>query len=468
MPLKVIKPDIRSKINNQKLCVLCRNDHDRLFEVRYLDIQDHFQESFSYLEQLCKNEHVDLGYIKTIIESNPQFSQLDGDFKYCHILDSAYLDVVVSNPSAINEIAVKINNLNNQNYNNGNDNLKNEVNRYKLSLLKKYEIWVNAYNISKAYILAENDPKIKVYSHRYRGWFKASYSLTNNFHVRVQTNFGFGTSSYFFVIITYKDLEITPFSEWVSYQYAKFHDIIRYTRTYELKNEFWFDALNFCAEACNVLLRSEINFVENYILDECEKMVSGLERLLYQNKFTFKNRAGKTEEITFESHYLVEFRGEKISGALDFIIKIRQFDAICSTISFIKRIEKCSLYIDPVLADEIVLVDKSIKICIIEREKFLPEYNKAIEDYDSYSDMLQIIKQEINGRIQTQGVDIESLAMEQLKKDFPEYVAFYDYYTKVLERMNDLNKNIKMLNRVLLNLSGYKSKISSYFGAKKP
>ena len=46
--------------------------------------------------------------------------------------------------------------------------------------------------------------------------------VTPNFSVEIKTNFGYGSVSYFYTKLKYKNIEITPFSEWVDYEFARF------------------------------------------------------------------------------------------------------------------------------------------------------------------------------------------------------------------------------------------------------
>jgi hypothetical protein len=87
--------------------------------------------------------------------------------------------------------------------------------------------------------------------------------------------------------LKYKNIDITPFSEWVDYEFAQFSEIIRYSQSYILRNEYWLDAMEYSRDACNLSLVDEVKFVEKYVIDECEKMVRGLENILNKEYFMF-------------------------------------------------------------------------------------------------------------------------------------------------------------------------------------
>src|SRR5690606_38411441 len=127
-------------------------------------------------------------------------------------------------------------------------------------------------------------------------WSNPEFKLSENFTVVLKTNFGYGSASYFYIKLKYKNIEITPFSEWIDYEIAKFTEIIRYTKSFvyrllrgiyngkrvyqqKMENSNWQDAIDYTKTACNVSLKDEVDFVRKYIIDECERMVAGLENI---------------------------------------------------------------------------------------------------------------------------------------------------------------------------------------------
>ena len=74
-------------------------------------------------------------------------------------------------------------------------------------------------------------------------------------------------------------------------------------------------------EACNLSMYNEVEFVDKYIISECEKMTIGLENIFESEQFTFKKRDKNEYVVDKKGHALIEFRGVKISGSLDFINK---------------------------------------------------------------------------------------------------------------------------------------------------
>ena len=102
---------------------------------------------------------------------------------------------------------------------------KNEkvLQTFKKSFYDMYQLWTNAYSIRKAYETCKSDENIIIFSHRTSGWSNPVYQLTPNFSVEVLTNFGYGRSSYFYTRLKYKNIEITPFSDWINYRFVQKH-----------------------------------------------------------------------------------------------------------------------------------------------------------------------------------------------------------------------------------------------------
>ena len=83
-------------------------------------------------------------------------------------------------------------------------------------------------------------------------------------------------------------------------------------------------------------------------------------------------------------HVLVDFRGEKISGALDFIEIIIEFDKVASIQSFIKRIEKINKKMVPILEAEPELIKKTLIGLNKEKDALQPNYDKVNNEYRNY------------------------------------------------------------------------------------
>lgn len=461
---------MKERINEEILCVLKKNNQSNQVEVDYVPIETQFKEFIGILSELCDDSNSTLNQVINFIKSLPELDDLTKYYDYCDVLYDSDQGFRVSNQSKIIKIIESQESmLHNQKYNNVNnliDHIKEDIADCKKEIKTNYIYWIKAYSINKSYELCREDGNILTFSHRMVGWSNPTYKLTTNFSVQIRTNFGYGRVSYFFTSLKYKNIEITPFSEWIEYEFAKFSEIIRYSRSHILKNEYWLEAMEFSRDACNLSITDEAKFVEKYIVDECEKMVIGLEEIFCKDKFIFKSR-GKIERNTVEKkgNDLVMYRGEKISGALDFISKIIKFENITTIKSFINRIENCNKKIQPILLKESEKLKIKISDLTEEINALKPKYDNVIQKNNDFiikkTELrdLMVTSRELN----IQYIDHNKLEIA-FQKEYSLYNEFKEEYKKVTDTFKIITIQIQNLTKVYDKIISYNNKIIVYFG----
>lgn len=456
---------MKEKINEEVLCVL-RKENNNQVEIGYINIINPFKNYINELSNLCDKPETTIKQIVDYIQNTAEFEKLTSYYRYCVSLRNAYQGFSANNNDFINKINQQYQLiLINKNNNPYNYKLEEAIKALKIEIKSKYILWTKAYAINEAYRICQEDKSILTFSHRIVGWSNPIYQLTPNFSVEIKTNFGFGSVSYFYTILKYKNIEITPFSEWIEYEFAKFSEIIRYTQTYILQNEYWLEAMEFARNACNLSLQDEIMFVEKYVIEECEKMVSGLEQLFSKKHFTFKNRERITYSVDKKGHVLVEFQGEKISGALDFISKIMDFDKIAEIKSFIKRIEECNFRILPILHEEAKSLKIIIEKLLIEKNNLQPNYDKVVKANNEYNLKRSKLQAELISKGELNAIWIDTIRLEiNFLTHFPEYENFKEEYIRVSESYRILTEQIQNYTKVKDNIISYYAKITSYIG----
>ena len=70
----------------------------------------------------------------------------------------------------------------------------------KESFYKKAKKYIYASNYQEKTEAIKKDPNIKMYSTDSIGWSEFKYSINEDITIQIKTNFGYGKSSYFFVI----------------------------------------------------------------------------------------------------------------------------------------------------------------------------------------------------------------------------------------------------------------------------
>lgn len=193
-----------------------------------------------------------------------------------------------------------------------------------------------------------SDPDVKMWSTDTVGWTDFSYDITDDIKIDIHTNFGYGWSSYFYLGLTYKGIDILPYTLFVNYYYADCRDIARYTRLYDTNRNSWDYAFNFVETVAGKAAEGEESFAKEFVMNEVQELLSRLRAILNNPKAYFKTIL-KSKNNQNDSHYLTVhdmtdqenntykvypeemidvFQAEKIAGALEFVEKIAALEPI--------------------------------------------------------------------------------------------------------------------------------------------
>lgn len=247
---------------------------------------------------------------------------------------------------------------------------------------------------STAYIYEKNcemcmkAPDVIAISHRERGFKCKEVEIDSKYKFQINSNFGFGNSSYFHLVILYNDIKIVPYSQWISYRYAKTADILRYTQNYDLKCSEWQSLFNYVVESYNLMTISEEAFIKKYVIDECKNMViqleaiskaenwDGIKSILTLSKYKEEKPLGKRNFLLYKS--------EKISGAIDFINSIKE-NVILSNLaeSLIYRITECNRSVKDEICKEIHIINEELQILSTKLDELtntLTQLKQNVED----------------------------------------------------------------------------------------
>lgn len=456
---------MKEKINETVLSILRKNDASNKIEIDFIDIVDTLSPTVEKIRQLCDSPSTSVDSVINFIDTTPELNQLDGNYKYCESLSAPYQGFTVKQIEFSRDVNSRKDLIlfNKKENPDTYDDIK-YLNELKQYIKKRYILWSHALAMEKAYTICKKNSKIIIFSHRSCGWSNPVYVLTPNFSIEIKTNFGYGSVSYFYTKMKYKNIEITPFSEWIYYENAKFDEIVRYTSSHDLRNEFWLEAMDFSKEACNLSMTDEIRFVEKYVIEECEIMVSGLEELFDKSHFNFKRRDRSKYSVDKTGHVLMDFRGEKISGALDFISQILEFEGITEIRSFIDRIERCNKEIHPGLLDELKEIKIEIELLTQEISNLKPKYDRVVAKNSTYIQNKRDLQNDMikNGKLDKDKVDISKVNQE-FNFRYPEYKEFEKEYKIVTESFRKMNEKLKNTQTVHDKIVSHVAKIDKYF-----
>jgi hypothetical protein len=380
------------KINETHICVLKSNGQE-LF-VDFFPLNFEFQNELTELERMSENANRTSFELEQYIQ-NSTLSCLLGYFDYCKDLSRPFQGI-----GSLKTVDYSTYKRNTESYRAKLEIENEELSQEKIQEMfdeyqgsQKEEIINNVkdrivpYLLDKAYKTFDNQKEILAFSHRRVGWSFPKFKLSNEFEVIFKSNFGYGTASYFYTNIRYKEIDILPYSDWIRYKYAEKSEIIRFTRKHLLNNESWRMTMEFTSDLFNLSKKNPNNFVNKWIINECVEMVDGLENLLNRNQkheiinsFFFKNMS--TTLLGFE---LINFKGERISGALSFLEKIKELIVFSNKIpSLIDRILNCNLSIYHDINIEIKRLNQSIKELEIQIDKLQPIYTKLKTELEDF------------------------------------------------------------------------------------
>ena len=308
---------------------------------------------------------------------------------------------------------------------------------------------------------AKSENNVIDYSHTLKRWFWRDKSISENLKFRIDTNFGYGSKSYFYMTLKYKDIPITTSSDWVNYGNSfdsdKFSEVIRHTEKFissrdrvnskkgnkkskkTLFQDSWYSAFSYLKEAGDLILEDEEQFIKVYITDKCENMVSFLEGIYKLSiddlKEYYKKENIQNENLSINGYYLNTFKSEKIIGGLTFLDMLMKYDNIIQTKGYKDRILDISTAFTPIIENCLNDEKKLLKETEVILREFSDSNQKLSEEYFSYNeDFYQngsndSIKEfsKVEKKYRTY-----SSSLDKLKRK----VSMHDYNVKYLERQS--------------------------------
>lgn len=448
-------------INDEYLIVLKRDEKKQIyFEREKIDYP--LKKEINQLVDICSKQEDSVEELTEYIRNTPKLNELSGVYNYCKNL-TGILQMVngEKNEEVLKRIKNKSDKIEKKKRRNkkhpkhevflkGYEEVKMDYKILKEKTKSKYILLEKAYSIKKCYKKCRDQENILSYSHRISGWIdEPYYYLNNDFSFRFNINFGFGNSSYFYVTLKYKEIQITPYSDWINYDFVRLSEVKRYSKSFglqipqgtfngenerrykpEINNSDWFNAMNYIKESFNLYLKDETKFIEKYIINECEKMIEGLERIVNNNIIYLKDKDYKRYNFDIKGHYLMEFKGERISGSLEFINSILKFKKILTINHFIEKIESFNETIKPILKKELEIITNELKVLNIEFEELKQELKRVTKKFN---------------------------------KKNPKHEVFLKDYEDVKKDYKILKEKIKNLDRILKKIKEYHENIENYF-----
>lgn len=229
--------------------------------------------------------------------------------------------------------------------------IENFVRRKKEQYYTESMRYIRAYNYKAKLASCESDTDNVMYSKESIGWRCYEYKVNEDVRIYVNTNFGYGYSSYFTLGLKYKGIDILPYSSVVNYYYADMRDVLRYLRKYSPQSESWNLAFDFVEKTANQAATEPDKFCEKFLKNEINSMLAGLANVIaspdaFLNKFstmtskdnysgfiTVRAQMNEDEKSKFKVYpyeMSVAFMAEKIMNALMLLHNLESVSTVYS------------------------------------------------------------------------------------------------------------------------------------------
>lgn len=302
--------------------------------------------------------------------------------------------------------------------------------------------------------------RIVAMSHRRGGWYGINWKFNDDISFNINTNFGFGSCSYFYAIFMYKDIILAPYSFYIKYKNSTFASVTRCTYQYSLEYKSWDSVMTDCLNFYDAIVKKNYNYVFTWLDKQLNEMVSGLERLIDRSSAGFwdesinKSHASKFAIITGDDFWFV--KSKKIAYSLDFISNISSLPVEIDTALYTKRILLLCKKFQPKLIVKIEEVSKLYNIQLNKLSKL-----KESEDYPLYYKLYKkyyhkrrwykssfkmiyfiLLIKRISPTLSCKEIRIRIAKLKKLKENISNLESEMNSTKYLLDQLNEDNNNI--------------------------
>lgn len=323
--------------------------------------------------------------------------------------------------------------------------------RLKEEFLRSALRYIEAMDFTTTRARIDAMSSVRMSSHEVIGWETMKYPINNDLTITVLTNFGYGSSSYFYVNVCYKGIDLLPYSQIVKYYYANMQDIIAHTRSYRAERDSWKTALYFVADLSN---RTNIGFEQHayeWLRNEITEMLDKL-RIIKRDpqSVLIKIAEHKPENLVsvrsmldserekykaYPEELALVFKVEKISNALKLLDKLEQASIIYShAIQAMEEIKELNVSIVPEIQAAIDRLNNEIDF--LKERKLAPiecEWQEAKQKKDAMDKVFDAAYEKVS-----EPINWESFRSFYDSKH-PEYAAL----RKVVEDLSERRSLVK-------------------------
>lgn len=352
----------------------------------------------------------------------------------------------------------------------------------------QYQRFIFAHRYTAKLKEVKNESNVKMWSTDQIGWKEFEYAVNDDITVYIKSNFGYGSASYFFCNLKYKDINILPYSAIIKYYYVKMVDFVRHTRRYATERSSWAQVFDFAVSTANMARHEPERFVKVWIVNEVDEMMQRMRIVMSSPKEVLEDYLKFNQDIEISYYHIfrncstrdrkdyevlpeekvMAFKAEKITGCLFLLDNLKKLTEIAPVIvPYINEIEQMNLRIKPEIDSHINGLKIDIEMLNEKLRIVNDEIDKLNPVLDSHKKAIEEVRKEMNkkaneGRIYSH-VEYGTWEAEQkYKKTHPEYVKTKTEYDELKERKEKLLRRIERRERFLEILIKCKKRIAKY------
>lgn len=315
-------------------------------------------------------------------------------------------------------------------------------------------------------------PDIRMMSHEKIGWKEVKYKISEDLTITAKTNFGYGSSSYFFINVCYKGINLLPYSQLVRYYYARITEIISHTRSYDTERESWQIALDFVVNIGNQTQQDILLFVQDWLRNEITEMLDGLKNIQREPQSVLEKikncgieaqrlhsirNMSENERKIYHAHpkqTVFFFKIEKLTSALLFINKLMEIQEIYEPASeAIQTIQNINKQIVPEIEDMMTTTRNKLDELQAQQNYVQEQLTEYTSDIQKHEEALEILYEQHPNTSQ------EKL-QEAYRIQFPDYTLLNNKKTQLTEQLKALKHEWSQHQGCMDRLQQYLTRIA--------
>ena len=306
----------------------------------------------------------------------------------------------------------------------------------------------------------KNNDQIRMLSHEHIGWTTIKHKISDDLIITINTNFGYGASSYFMFNVCYKGIDLLPYALLVKYYYAGIAEIMRCTRSYRADRNNWALAMDFVSKVGNEAKAGELSFVRNWLKDEIDEMITRLYAINENPKGVLDDVKGRPIDLqglccirtaysneleqikAYPDEMPIIFKASKLTTALDLIDKLQIAGEIYEpALEAAHKIKDINRLFAPEL-------EKWIAKLLAKMEGLKQELQQPQEQLSLIQEALDSHHKEISNIYEANNNPNKSMSKttEEYRKTHPDFVELEQERDKLVDRINNIKSRIRDYN----------------------